>query len=380
VSLLIDALRQAEAAQRAQNAAEPQPGAELQLEPVSAAMPPSLQTAATFTPSPRKRDSTNATIPTKEAVKDLFELKQAKPSHIPLVLAAGGLLALIAGSAYLWLATNQSGGIQAPSPGMQGALPAPQPLPPAEPVQPPLPRREAPTVQASEQLGKPESVGQAGTPEKSARALFDEGSIRRSTTASSTTHNPLQEAREAYQQGRLAEAYQRFADIIRSEPGNIDALDALGLIALRMARPVVAEQHFRQALQADPKDAQARSQLALIYGEGDPISAESRLRGLLAEQPESAPAHFALGSLYARQERWVEAQQSFFQAHTLDKQNADTLYNLAVALDHLRQERLAAQYYERAASAALPGASAFDPALARSRAARLNEAGTPPAP
>ena len=98
-----------------------------------------------------------------------------------------------------------------------------------------------------------------------------------------------------------------------------------------------------------------------------PGLAESRLKNLIAEQPTAAIAHFTIGSLYAQQGRWKEAQQAFFLAHTYEPTNADTLFNLAVSLDHLHQAKLARQYYEQAIDNANVAPS-FDIAQARQRA------------
>ena len=58
--------------------------------------------------------------------------------------------------------------------------------------------------------------------------------------------------------------------------------------------------------------------------------------------------HFTLGNQLAQQGRWAEAQQEYFKAFAAEPDNADFAYNLAVSLDHLRQPRLALEYYRRA--------------------------------
>ncbi|PLK47369.1 lipopolysaccharide assembly protein LapB [Uliginosibacterium sp. TH139] len=370
MSLLIDALRQAENAQRNAGERQPDSSAELRLEELPAAP---LSVSRPIPPRPTGTPSASASAPPREAIKDLFELKQPRPNHVPLILAGGGLLALAIGALYLWWATSQPGGIQA-GPGLNAAQPAMITPVSSAATSAPQPPRETPPARDESSPPAPMAVTNPlpGSPAAQMPTL-EPGSIRRTTPPAQASNSPLQEAHEAYEQGRLTEAYQRFGEILRQEPRNLGALNAQALIALRAGQRNEAERLLRQALQADPKDAQARSQLALLYAEGDPVTAESRLRSLVAEQAESAPALFALGSLYARQARWVEAQQAFFQAHTLDERNADTLYNLAVALDHLEQPRLAARYYEQAANAGRPGMIAFDPAVARQRARSLSD-------
>jgi Tfp pilus assembly protein PilF len=128
---------------------------------------------------------------------------------------------------------------------------------------------------------------------------------------------------------------------------------------------------FRAAVRADPKDATAMSQLALLYSEGDPAAAESRLRNLIASQPAAGAPYYALGSLLARQQRWSEAQQALFQAYTLDSDNPDVLFNLAVCLEHLGQPAVARQFYERSLQAAVRRPAGFDRSAALGRVQAL---------
>jgi tetratricopeptide (TPR) repeat protein len=104
-----------------------------------------------------------------------------------------------------------------------------------------------------------------------------------------------------------------------------------------------------------------------IRGQVDPVSAESKLKSLSAAQPELAAPHFSLGNLYARHGRWNDAQQSYFKAYSAEPDNPDILYNLAISLEHLRQNKLAAQYYGQAVAAAQTRPAGFDKAQATAR-------------
>ena len=104
-----------------------------------------------------------------------------------------------------------------------------------------------------------------------------------------------------------------------------------------------------------------------LMGRADPAAAEARLKQLIAREP-SAFLHFILGNLYADQSSWSQAQQSYFQAHHLEPDNPDYAYNLAVGLDHLRQTKLALDYYRRAEQlAAAQGRANFNLSHARER-------------
>ena len=95
------------------------------------------------------------------------------------------------------------------------------------------------------------------------------------------------------------------------------------------------------------------------------------MKSMLAQDPGAHALNFTLGNQLASQGRWAEAQQEYFKAFAADPENADFAYNLAVSLDHLRQPRLAREYYQRALGLAEKRGASFDLALARARLAAL---------
>ena len=181
--------------------------------------------------------------------------------------------------------------------------------------------------------------------------------------------NETREAYDAYQAGKLEDAFQRYSDALTRAPHNTDILNALGLISFRLGLRNDAERYWRQTTQLDPANAAANAHLSMLQAGSSQSSPEHFLRAQLVAQPEASSLLFALGSLYAQQGRWVEAQQMFFEAHTHEPENPDTAYNLAVALDHLGQAEAAARFYLLAhtASAANPAGFDIDHAVQRAR-------------
>jgi uncharacterized protein HemY len=147
-------------------------------------------------------------------------------------------------------------------------------------------------------------------------------------------------------------------------------LHGLAAIALQQGHAEEAESAYRQILEANPADASAQAGLIGLSGQ-DPVAAESRLKSLLAAQGDQPAANFALGNLYARQQRWNEAQQAYFKAITGDASNPDYLFNLAVSLEQIHQPKLAAQYYSQALAAAEGKPAAFDVSIAARRLREL---------
>jgi len=146
----------------------------------------------------------------------------------------------------------------------------------------------------------------------------------------------------------------------------------LAALDVREQRYENADAIYRQLLQVDPRDPYAHAGLLALRGQGmDPVASESRLKSLLATEPESAVLNFALGNQYAQQARWAEAQQAYFKAVAAEPENPDYAYNLAVSLEHLRQVSPAVDYYRRALTLTQRRSASFDRAAVQARVQQL---------
>ena len=108
-----------------------------------------------------------------------------------------------------------------------------------------------------------------------------------------------------------------------------------------------------------------------LRGQLDPLAAESRLKNMIAAQPDASFLYFALGNQFAAQGRWTEAQQAYFHAYTRDPEHADFAYNLAISLDQLHQTKPALEYYRRALALADSRPVSFDKAKVSKRVLQL---------
>jgi uncharacterized protein HemY len=180
----------------------------------------------------------------------------------------------------------------------------------------------------------------------------------------------LQSGYQAYTLGDLAAAAQFYSTALQQEPNSRDALLGSAAVSARRNDAPHAAASYLRLLELNPNDPEALAGL-LSLRPGDTGQSELRLKDLLRKSPDSGPLLFALGNLYARQNRWSEAQQGFFRAYTASPDNADYAFNLAVGLDRLNQPRLALTYYQRALALAQAGAAAFDREAARRRVQQL---------
>ena len=312
----------------------------------------------------------------------MFAAKKRKPAGggwklglVPTTL----LIALVFGSGYGYYVWLQ---IQPPSrpPVVQRTAPPPPPpsaapmtvaapalvphIPPQEKSTPAQP--EQPLVTArNEDFDAPRSKPKTGRPRSNPATP---GVAIQRKVETDTVTPALLDAYQAYQRGDYVTAAQSYRQVLSNDAHNRDALLGLAAIAQQQGQDDAAQGYYRQLLALDPHDPAA--QAALMTYSPDEGNTESRLKLLLAEQPRSATLHFALGNYYAAQSGWGDAQQYYFNAHTLEPSNAQFTFNLAVSLDHLGQRKLAVQYYQQALQLDVSGHSGFDHAQAQQR---LNE-------
>jgi Tfp pilus assembly protein PilF len=181
----------------------------------------------------------------------------------------------------------------------------------------------------------------------------------------------LERAWQALTSGNLAQAREEYLRVLAANPLDRDALLGLATIDARNQDYESAEARYFKVLELDPRDPYAQAGLIALRGQTDPVQSESRLKNLLAQQPEATFLNFALGNQYALQGRWQDAQSAYFKAYSTDPDHADYAYNLAVSLDQLHQPKLALEYYQRALVLAGKRAVSFNSAQVEARIREL---------
>jgi Tfp pilus assembly protein PilF len=212
---------------------------------------------------------------------------------------------------------------------------------------------------------------QTSMPDVPVDPLADNVDVRRKDPLPAAPAQSLTDAWEALQRGRLDQAQALYETVLAAEPQNVDALLGLGAIAAQRGATDAALRFFGRALELEPRNSAAQAGLIALVGQADPQLSETRLKHLISTEP-SGSLYFALGNLYARQGLWAQAQQAYFQALQLQPDSADFAYNLAVALEHLGQPKLALSYYRKAMELfALKGAANFDTTRVQDRIGQL---------
>lgn len=286
------------------------------------------------------------------------------------VLVGAVILAAI-GAIYVWLET--SGAPVAKAPARPPLTPTPQAAAPSAGT----PQTAGGSATAAAMKAEPGKAAQpaprspsqrvmaAAKPEAGARPLL--------TQETNTPRVPAKVAQgyEALRSGDWEQAQALYREAIDADPSSVDAHLGLAAASARAGDQAMATRYYREALNLHPGNAAAMAGLAALSDFTRADALEAQLRAEVSKSPANAALRLTLGGLYASQSRWNEAQAAYFEAHRLDPENPDLAFNLAVSLDHLGQQRLATEFYERALASAKDRRAQFDPAQASRRLAEL---------
>jgi len=337
----------------------------------------------------------------RAAARKVFEAKFKEPNpRMPFYITMGLLGVFALGTVgYFWVQLRPPPALVNANPPRPAGEPAPaavaeakpapvapaaaQPIPglpgaaaPAEKALESAPRAAAPAVPAAPPLSAapaPKPAPRAPLAERP-RLATPAPELQASASRVPQVHPKVESGYSAYTAGDLATARAEYQQALRDDPGNRDALFGMAALEVRAGRYESAEATYLRLLQSDPRDSHAQAALmALRGGPLDPLVAESRVKSMLAADPGAHVLNFTLGNQFAQQGRWAEAQQEYFKAAVAEPDNPDFAYNLAVSLDHMRQPRLALEYYQRAITLAEKRGASFDLAAARGRAAQLGK-------
>lgn len=158
----------------------------------------------------------------------------------------------------------------------------------------------------------------------------------------------LEQARQLFLNGRLAETEVLCRRVIDSHPSHSDAFNILGQTALKMGRYADATDCFERALALRPDVAYLhllRARALRLAGQGDDAIAGFRLATLLA--PTLAEAHANLGMALAGAKRLDEATDGLRQALALMPGHGEVMLNLAIVLQLRQRDDEAMELYRQ---------------------------------
>jgi protein O-GlcNAc transferase len=148
--------------------------------------------------------------------------------------------------------------------------------------------------------------------------------------------------------GAVDEAAARYAEVLRADPGNADALYYLALISCQHGRFEEGAELARKSLASDPQ--QARSHVILgraLHALGRNDDALASFDRAIALAPELAPAHANRADVLSKIGRNAEALDSYDRALALAPDSVADWMNRAVALIALNRHDEAVISFDR---------------------------------
>ncbi len=182
----------------------------------------------------------------------------------------------------------------------------------------------------------------------------------------------LREGYAAYQRGDDKTALQKYGEVLEVDPGNRNALLARAAINIQNNNAEAAIRDYQTLLLANPKDSLAMASLMAV-AKYSPKEAESQLKLMIRDEPDSPYLHFALANVFGAQDRWIEAQGLYFTALANNPNDPNYAYNLAVSLEHIEKPEVAIAYYERALANITNGLATFNKDVVDQRLEQLKQ-------
>ncbi len=158
----------------------------------------------------------------------------------------------------------------------------------------------------------------------------------------------LQEGLALHRRGAIGEAAARYAEVLRADPANADALYYLALISCQHGRFAEGADLARKSLASDPK--QARSHVILgraLHALGLDDDALSSFDRAIALKPDLAPAHANRADVLSKLGRNAEALDGYDRALALAPDSVADWMNRGVALVALNRHDEAVTSFDR---------------------------------
>ena len=156
-------------------------------------------------------------------------------------------------------------------------------------------------------------------------------------------------ALRAHQAGRVQEAEQHYRQALAADPKHIDALHLFGVLAHQAGRSDIAVDLIGKALALDQRVPDFHYNIGLAYGAlGRLDEAAAHNRTAVALRPDYPEAHMNLGNALAGQGKHADAIQSYERALALRPGLPEAHYNLANTLAAAGRPDQAVAHYERA--------------------------------
>ncbi len=169
------------------------------------------------------------------------------------------------------------------------------------------------------------------------------------TTKTMSLPEAIRQAAELHRQGRLTEAENVYAAILKAKPDDFDALHLLGVLKQQRGESGEALRLISAALKVKPDVPEALSNFGLVLNTlNRHEEALASFDRAVAIRPDHAEAFYHRGNALRALNRHEEALASYDQALAIRADHAEALYNRGSVLGTLKRHEEALASYDRA--------------------------------
>ena len=164
-------------------------------------------------------------------------------------------------------------------------------------------------------------------------------------------NGPFEKAEQARYAGNYDSAEYYYRQTLTDDPGNLDALNGLGILSLNRQRYDLAVTQFDDALRIDPDYEYARYNKALtLYYQHNYRRSLGETFELLKRSPDYYDAMQLAGDNYYDQQRYDSAKYWYDQGYDLGVRNAWICHVLGYLYDRNNESGRAVSLYQEALS------------------------------
>jgi len=156
----------------------------------------------------------------------------------------------------------------------------------------------------------------------------------------------LAQAAEHQHAGRLAEAERLYREILRDNPGNVDAVRLLGTVAMQNERIYEAERLFRRATANAPDFVVAQLDLGRALKEQNRLEeAMEQFDKVIRLEPDNVPARYLMASCLSLAARTYDAVEMYQKVLELQPRHAGAMLGLGHMLKTVGRQAEAIEAY-----------------------------------
>jgi len=148
-----------------------------------------------------------------------------------------------------------------------------------------------------------------------------------------TLQDALQQAVTLHQDGKTAEALEKYQEILAAIPDQVDALKLSGIAHMQLGNMEKAVELLQKSISLSPSYDDAHYNLAVAYQLlGRLQDAESSFQRVLELAPDNITAMFSLANLYKSVGRLNEAAEAYRKVIAIDSSHIAAVVNLGAVL------------------------------------------------